>query len=140
MPNEAERCVTASVQPWCSLTLHVSEILRRSAESTMVSIVRTIFGRLHTLNPTAEEARLLNEEEPQHGEISMSVSANVTDAGDSLQVSEELASSTQHNAVSLEDPERSAAPEVEGSSHALSPPRPCKPLNLIINFRKLIIM
>ncbi|KAG1835732.1 hypothetical protein EV424DRAFT_1524157 [Suillus variegatus] len=122
--GDVEICEMLETVLTTACQMRLSEILRRSAESTMVSIVRTIFGRLHTLNPTAEEARLLNEEEPQHGEISMSVSANVTDAGDSLQVSEELASSTQHNAVSLEDPERSAAPEVEGSSHALSPPRP----------------
>jgi brefeldin A-resistance guanine nucleotide exchange factor 1 len=99
----------------------------------MISIVRTIFGRLHTLNPTAEEAKLLlNEEEPQHGEISMSVSANATDAGGSpLQASEGVKSHTQQDAVSLEEPESSAGPEIEGSSQALSPPRPCKPPNPI---------
>ncbi|KAG1879363.1 hypothetical protein C8R48DRAFT_588959 [Suillus tomentosus] len=122
--GDVEICEMLETVLTTACQMRLSEILRRSAESTMVSIVRTIFGRLHTLNPTAEEARLLNEEEPQHGEISMSVSANVIDTGDSLQVSEGLISSTQHNAVSLEDPERSAAPEVEGSSHALSPPRP----------------
>lgn len=46
----------------------------------MISIAKTIFGRLHVLDPTAEEARLLaTEEEPQHGEISMSVPTNVND-------------------------------------------------------------
>lgn len=141
VPNEAERCVTASVHPWCSLTLHISEILRRSAESTMISIVRTIFGRLHTLNPTVEEAKLLNEEEPQHGEISMSMSANAADAGDSpLQASERVHSYTQQNAVSLEEPERSAASEVEGPSQALSPPRPCKPSNLFFYFCELNVI
>jgi brefeldin A-resistance guanine nucleotide exchange factor 1 len=108
----------------------------------MVSIVRTIFGRLHTLNPTVEEARLLlNEEEPQHGEISMSVSTNITDADDSpLQAPEGVTSSTQQNAASLDDPERSAALEVEGPPQALSPPRPCKLPNLVSYFHKLNVM
>lgn len=107
----------------------------------MISIVRTIFGRLHTLNPTVEEAKLLNEEEPQHGEISMSMSANAADAGESpLQASERVHSYTQQNAVSLEEPERSAASEVEGPSQALSPPRPCKPSNLFFYFCELNVI
>ncbi|KAG1819513.1 uncharacterized protein BJ212DRAFT_1445963 [Suillus subaureus] len=123
--GDVEICEMLETVLTTACQMRLSEILRRSAESTMVSIVRTIFGRLHTLNPIAEEARLLLNEEPQHGEITMSVSANVTDAGDSpLQVSEGVASSTQQDAVLLEDSERSAAPEVEGPSQALSPPRP----------------
>ncbi|KIJ60626.1 hypothetical protein HYDPIDRAFT_43160 [Hydnomerulius pinastri MD-312] len=60
--------------------MRLSEILRRSAGSTMISIVRTIFGRLHEFDPAVEEAKLqVNEEEPpQHGEISMSVSTSAT--------------------------------------------------------------
>ena len=46
----------------------------------MISIVRTIFRRLYDVDPVAEEAKLrLNEEEFQHGDISMSVSADVSD-------------------------------------------------------------
>ncbi|KIK45792.1 hypothetical protein CY34DRAFT_801092 [Suillus luteus UH-Slu-Lm8-n1] len=124
--GDVEICEMLETVLTTACQMRLSEILRRSAESTMISIVRTIFGRLHTLNPTVEEAKLLlNEEEPQHGEISMSVSANATDAGDSpLQASERVNSYTQQNAVSLEEPERSAASEVEGPSQALSPPRP----------------
>ncbi|KIM57067.1 hypothetical protein SCLCIDRAFT_1219736 [Scleroderma citrinum Foug A] len=59
--------------------MRLSEILRRSAESTMISIVRTIFRRLYDVDPVAEEAKLrLNEEESQHGDISMSVSADAS--------------------------------------------------------------
>ncbi|KAG6333981.1 hypothetical protein ID866_5104 [Astraeus odoratus] len=54
------------------------EILRRSAEATMVSIVQTIFRRLHEADPATEEAKLrLNEEDSQHGDITMSVPADV---------------------------------------------------------------
>lgn len=124
--GDVEICEMLETVLTTACQMRLSEILRRSAESTMISIVRTIFGRLHTLNPTAEEAKLLlNEEEPQHGEISMSVSANATDAGGSpLQASEGVKSHTQQDAVSLEEPESSAGPEIEGSSQALSPPRP----------------
>lgn len=45
----------------------------------MISIVRTIFRRLYDVDPVAEEAKLrLNEEESQHGDISMSVSADAS--------------------------------------------------------------
>ncbi|EGN96105.1 hypothetical protein SERLA73DRAFT_112215 [Serpula lacrymans var. lacrymans S7.3] len=59
--------------------MRLSETLRRSAESTMHSLVRTIFSRLHDLDPTAEEAKLLaTDEDTQESEIRMSVSANIT--------------------------------------------------------------
>ncbi|KAG8217297.1 hypothetical protein J3R82DRAFT_5392 [Butyriboletus roseoflavus] len=54
--------------------MRLSEVLRRSAESTMLSIARTIFGRLHELDPAQEEAKLrAHEDEPQHGDLSLSV-------------------------------------------------------------------
>ncbi|KAH7889929.1 hypothetical protein F5I97DRAFT_1924441 [Phlebopus sp. FC_14] len=59
--------------------MRLSEILRRSAESTMVSIARTIFGRLHEFDAVVEEAKLrVNDEESQHGDISMSLSTDTT--------------------------------------------------------------
>ncbi|KAG9318241.1 hypothetical protein JVU11DRAFT_322 [Chiua virens] len=48
--------------------------LAQSAESTMLSIARTIFGRLYDFHPAEEEAKLqVNEDEPQHGDLSLSV-------------------------------------------------------------------
>ena len=106
----------------------------------MISIVRTIFGRLHALDPATEEARLLvNGEEPQHGDISMSVSTtNATDTGHSpSHESEEVISATQENTtVTLGSIERSSAVEVEALSQSLSNPRPCKPQNLVYPLRK----
>ena len=40
-----------------------SEILRRSAESTMHSLVRRVFHRLHELDPTTEELKLQSIDE-----------------------------------------------------------------------------
>lgn len=51
-----------------------SEILRRSAETTMHALVRTVFSRLHDLDPETEEAKLrAGEEDAQEGEIRMTV-------------------------------------------------------------------
>ncbi len=51
------------------------ETLRRSAETTMHALVRTVFSRLHCLDATSEEEKLRgNDEETQDGEIKMSVS------------------------------------------------------------------
>ncbi|KAG0706344.1 hypothetical protein DFH29DRAFT_169682 [Suillus ampliporus] len=126
--GDVEICEMLETVLTTACQMRLSEILRRSAESTMISIVRTIFGHLHALDPAAEEARLLvNEEELHHGEISMSVSTNVTNAGDSLsQASENVPSSTQENAttVTLENTEHSVAPEVEDLPQTLSTPRP----------------
>ena len=53
------------------------ETLRRSSESTMHALVRTIFGRLHSLDPELEEAKLqINEEDQQEGEIKLTVSGS----------------------------------------------------------------
>ncbi|KAF5372839.1 hypothetical protein D9758_001701 [Tetrapyrgos nigripes] len=53
--------------------MRLSEILRRSAENTMHKLVRTVFSRLHTLDPEAEEAKLAEEDDVE-GEVKMSVS------------------------------------------------------------------
>ncbi|KIK98831.1 hypothetical protein PAXRUDRAFT_823441 [Paxillus rubicundulus Ve08.2h10] len=64
--------------------MRLSEVLRRSAEATMISIVRKIFRRLYEFDPTEEEAKLrANEEVPQHGELSMSVSTSMTSPNES---------------------------------------------------------
>ncbi|KAJ4488408.1 hypothetical protein J3R30DRAFT_3435649 [Lentinula aciculospora] len=52
--------------------MRLSEILRRSAESTMHALVRTVFSRLHSIDPDTEEAKLAADDED--AEIKMSVS------------------------------------------------------------------
>ncbi|TFK67907.1 Sec7-domain-containing protein [Pluteus cervinus] len=55
--------------------MRLSEVLRRSAEITMHQLVRTVFRRLHNLDPIAEEQRLLGSDESTgEGELKMSVS------------------------------------------------------------------
>ncbi|KAH7926301.1 Sec7-domain-containing protein [Leucogyrophana mollusca] len=63
--------------------MRLSEILRGSAGATMNSIVRSIFSRLHVLDPAEEEAKLqVSDEEPQEGDIKMSVSTTIAETGD----------------------------------------------------------
>ncbi|KAF5358079.1 hypothetical protein D9756_001747 [Leucocoprinus leucothites] len=54
--------------------MRLSELLRRSAENTMHSVVRTVFARLHALDPVEEEAKLTAaNDEVAEGEIKMIV-------------------------------------------------------------------
>lgn len=55
-----------------------TETLRRSAEHTMHALVRTVFSRLHFLDPEKEEARLRpGDEEIPDSEIKMTVQTTV---------------------------------------------------------------
>lgn len=57
---------------------HITETLRRSSESTMHALVRTIFTRLHYFDPATEEAKLqMTDEDTQEGEIKLTVPASV---------------------------------------------------------------
>ena len=45
----------------------------------MLSIARTIFGRLYEFDPAKEEEKLrAHEDEPQHGDLSLSVPTTIT--------------------------------------------------------------
>ncbi|KAI6151004.1 hypothetical protein BKA82DRAFT_4328972 [Pisolithus tinctorius] len=94
--------------------MRLSEILRRSAEATMISIVRTIFCRLYDVDPVAEEAKLrLNEEASHHGDISMTVPADMPDGVEhqSLDDSAPVDSTSQHedSSVSTDNPAAQSA-------------------------------
>ncbi len=61
------------------LTIILLEVLGRSAEITMHQLVRTVFRRLHSLDPIAEEQRLLgSDESTSEGELKMSVSPAIS--------------------------------------------------------------
>ncbi|CAA7267940.1 unnamed protein product [Cyclocybe aegerita] len=55
--------------------MRLSETLRRSAETTMHTLVRTVFRKLHTLDPVEEEAKLVivSEDDQAEGELRMTV-------------------------------------------------------------------
>ncbi|KAF5392909.1 hypothetical protein D9757_001066 [Collybiopsis confluens] len=53
--------------------MRLSEILCRSAENTMHALVRTVFSRLHSIDPEAEEVKLKVDDE--EAELKMSVSS-----------------------------------------------------------------
>ncbi|OCH87410.1 Sec7-domain-containing protein [Obba rivulosa] len=63
--------------------MRLSEILRRSAETTMHSLVMTVFSRLHALDPDVEERKLAeNSPEAEEKELRMSVTANSAAVGE----------------------------------------------------------
>ncbi|KAJ7632227.1 hypothetical protein FB45DRAFT_989797 [Roridomyces roridus] len=55
--------------------MRLTETLRRSAENTMHSLVRTVFSRLHSLDPRTEEDKLATDETVPDAEIRMTVSS-----------------------------------------------------------------
>jgi brefeldin A-resistance guanine nucleotide exchange factor 1 len=72
----------------------------------MHALVRTVFSRLHKLDPVAEEEKLkTSEEDAQDGEIRMTVSANSmapsSDSPSDLHPNEELHSGEMGNDVSV---------------------------------------
>ncbi|KAJ3572817.1 hypothetical protein NP233_g2836 [Leucocoprinus birnbaumii] len=83
--------------------MRLSELLRRSAENTMHSVVRTVFARLHVLDPEEEEAKLaVSSDETAEGEIRMTVTtqdASVTEESTVEKPKEEGTDSAQVAAV-----------------------------------------
>lgn len=64
LPNSARRCVCyITLQLIKSVLMDSIEVLRRSAEATMHSLVRTVFSRLNALDATEAEEQLLQDEE-----------------------------------------------------------------------------
>ncbi|KAI0064698.1 Sec7-domain-containing protein [Artomyces pyxidatus] len=55
--------------------MRLSEALRRSAGLSLHNLVRTVFYRLHTLDPEEEEAKLTRSQEGPTGEIDLSVAS-----------------------------------------------------------------
>ncbi|KDR81436.1 hypothetical protein GALMADRAFT_239340 [Galerina marginata CBS 339.88] len=55
--------------------MRLSETLRRSAETTMHTLVRTVFSKLYTLEPEEEESKLVSvlDDDANEGELRMSV-------------------------------------------------------------------
>ncbi|KAJ7684708.1 hypothetical protein DFH06DRAFT_1355274 [Mycena polygramma] len=84
--------------------MRLTETLRRSAENTMHSLVRTVFSRLHSLDPRTEEEKLLTaDEDAPDAEIRMTVTA--TEATLNEETSQELV---------VERPDGSDGPEEAG--------------------------
>ncbi|KZT26496.1 Sec7-domain-containing protein [Neolentinus lepideus HHB14362 ss-1] len=83
--------------------MRLSEILRRSAESTMHQLTRVVFARLHSLDPEEEEAKLLDADNiGPEGDLSMSVTTTLPPADDNVSgTSTRNASETSVNASAV---------------------------------------
>lgn len=103
----------------------LAETLRRSSESTMHALVRTVFSRLHALDPVTEEAKLhVNEEETQDGEIKLSVSSLVAPTADTgEEPGEQESAETTEVAVEKTDDQKAEEP-TDDSSQDSAPPIP----------------
>ncbi|KAG9102674.1 GDP/GTP exchange factor for ARF [Ceratobasidium sp. 370] len=54
--------------------MRASEVLRRTAEANMQTIIREVFGRLRSLDPVAEEQRMRQDEEEAGAELKLALS------------------------------------------------------------------
>ncbi|KAJ6488639.1 hypothetical protein C8R47DRAFT_978394 [Mycena vitilis] len=111
--------------------MRLTETLRRSAENTMHSLVRTVFSRLHSLDPRTEEEKLLTaDEDAPDAEIRMTVTA--TEATLNEETSQELV---------VERPEHSDGPEEAGPTptSAASIARPEYGLPSIVELLRVLI-
>lgn len=93
----------------------------------MLSVARTIFGRLHEFEPAEEEAKLrVHEEDPQHGELSLSVPTPVTPPGQAVDnpISPRAhGEETKHtDTLTVNNPPKNP----EGGIPSVVAPRPCK--------------
>lgn len=103
----------------------LGDILRRSAEITMHKLVRSVFSRLHVLDPVAEETKIqTNDETSVEAELKMKVSTSNT--GDVQEIAEpstpsrsESRDAPSDNTSDYVDKMKSLAPpEVEFTSAA----------------------
>ncbi|KAG7086681.1 hypothetical protein E1B28_002619 [Marasmius oreades] len=74
--NDVEVCEMLETVLTTCCQMRLSEILRRSAENTMHALVRTVFSRLHSLEPAEEETKLgSSDEDSAEGEVKMKVAS-----------------------------------------------------------------
>ncbi|KAF7972108.1 hypothetical protein HWV62_18936 [Athelia sp. TMB] len=74
--GDIEVCEMLETVLTTSCQMRLSVALRRFSESTMHTLVRTVFSRLHTLDPEAEEAKLkANADDAPENEIKLNVAA-----------------------------------------------------------------
>jgi len=78
LSNSPQRWLLVSALLACAYSFRFTETLRRFAETTMHALVRTVFVRLHQLDPVEEEEKLkhANDAISQQGELRMTVSTN----------------------------------------------------------------
>jgi brefeldin A-resistance guanine nucleotide exchange factor 1 len=106
--------------------MRLSAILRRSAESTMDSLVRSVFSRLHFLEPDSEEAKLRINEDASEGDVKMTISSQDVAAQHTSENNDQLTETvplTQEGEVSCCS---SVSPPENSSQISSQSPIPCK--------------
>ncbi|PPQ64019.1 hypothetical protein CVT24_009393 [Panaeolus cyanescens] len=106
------------------IEMRLSETLRRSAETTMHTLVRIVFSKLHSLDPDEEEAKLqaASQDEANEGELRMTVTSDTTtSASQPIEVVAETSSIEPQPEVPAEQAENTE-PVVEGGENPSSSP------------------
>ncbi|KAG5650374.1 hypothetical protein H0H81_012461 [Sphagnurus paluster] len=114
--------------------IRLSETLRRSAENTMHTLVRTVFSRLHYLEPEFEEAKLaVPDEDVPEGEIKMIVTTTESPREVSKEIEQDLYA---QEVESLPKPREAVTPQTPITPHA---DRPQYGLPSIIELLRVLI-
>ncbi|KAJ7197212.1 hypothetical protein GGX14DRAFT_471834 [Mycena pura] len=110
--------------------MRLTETLRRSAESTMHTLVRTVFARLHLLDPREEEEKIQTaDEDTPDAELRMTVSA--TDVPSVEEISQEIAVDKSHGDSENVVPSPSSTATIVRSAYGL--PSILELLRVLIN-------
>nr|VWO98738.1 PUM-HD domain-containing protein [Ganoderma boninense] len=128
--GDIEICEMLETVLTTSCQMRLSEILRRSAEGTLHQLVRTVFARLHELDPEAEEQKVADVDDSEGGEMKMSVSTTgpVVQSQETSPPGEQDGSIPEGNEVQA--PEESVPPEQLEERQPETPSAPRIPYGL----------
>ncbi|KAJ1307233.1 hypothetical protein OPQ81_001347 [Rhizoctonia solani] len=119
--NDVEACEMLEKVLTICCQMRSSEVLRRTAEANMQTIIREIFGRLRKLDPVAEELRMRQEEEA-NAELKLALSPTT--------VTNQLPGIEATASDQLQTP---ALPEAESESRSYGLPTIAEVLRVLIN-------
>ncbi|ESK85960.1 golgi-specific brefeldin a-resistance guanine nucleotide exchange factor 1 (bfa-resistant gef 1) [Moniliophthora roreri MCA 2997] len=124
MLSDVEVCEMLETVLTTCCQMRLSEILRRSAENTMCSLVRTVFSKLHSLDPATEEAKLTaNAEDAAEAEVKMKVASTIPETTEEGVEGETEASAEGTEETNLTQ-ETAAEPQSRSEEAAVLPPSP----------------
>ncbi|KAH9901236.1 Sec7-domain-containing protein [Cubamyces lactineus] len=133
MLGDIEVCEMLETVLTTSCQMRLSEILRRSAESTLHQLVRTVFARLYDLDPEAEERKLADNGASEGSEMKMSVST-------SEPLLEESAPTDEQNVEGeFQPPQASVLPADSQLPGTPGVPRPAYGLPSILELLRVLI-
>ncbi|KAL0063281.1 GDP/GTP exchange factor for ARF [Marasmius tenuissimus] len=141
MLSDVEVCEMLETVLTTCCQIRLSEILRRSAENTLHTLVRSVFSRLHSLDPTEEERKLSGDEDMAEGEVKMTVTSTqppVEQPSEQEATAETDAEMVQEVVTSREETTKEDSSPMTGSS-IISPPRTPFGLPSILELLRVLV-